>query len=103
LAAGIDENKIIVDPGIGFGKTTEHNLEILKKLSEFRVLGRPILVGPSRKSFLGKILNLEPKERIFGTVSACVSAVKNGASLVRVHDVKAVSEALKVLEAIEKT
>jgi dihydropteroate synthase len=103
LAAGIDGNKIIVDPGIGFGKTTEHNLEILRKLSEFRVLGRPILVGPSRKSFLGTILNLEPQERIFGTVSACVSAVKNGASLVRVHDVKAVKEALKVLEAIDKT
>lgn len=103
VASGIDGNKIIVDPGIGFGKTTEHNLEILKKLSEFRVLGRPILVGPSRKSFLGTILNLEPQERIFGTVSACVLAVKNGASLVRVHDVKAVKEALKVLEAIDKT
>lgn len=103
VASGIDGNKIIVDPGIGFGKTSEHNLEILKKISEFRVLGKPILVGPSRKSFLGTILNLEPQERIFGTVSACVLAVKNGASLVRVHDVKAVKEALKVLEAIDKT
>jgi len=103
LAGGIDENRIIVDPGIGFGKTAEHNLEIIKKLSEFRVLGKPMLVGPSRKSFLGKILNLEPQELIFGTVSACVLAVKNGASLVRVHDVKAVSQALKVLEAIDKT
>jgi dihydropteroate synthase len=103
LAAGVDENKIIIDPGIGFGKTSEHNLEILKKLGEFRVLGKPILVGPSRKSFLGKILKTEPQKRLFGTVSACVLAAKNGANLVRVHDVKAVKEALKVLDAIDKT
>jgi len=102
LAAGVDEDKIIIDPGIGFGKTLEHNLEILRKLGEFRILGRPILVGPSRKSFLGKILKAQPQKRLFGTVSACILAVKNGANLLRVHDVKAVKEALKVFDAIDK-
>ncbi len=100
VAWGIDRERIIVDPGIGFGKTLEHNLEILKRLKEFKILGRPLLVGPSRKSFLGKILDTGPKARIFGTVSACVSAVRNGANIVRVHDVKAVKQALKVSEAI---
>ncbi len=96
---GIDREKIIVDPGIGFGKTLTHNLEILKNLREFRVLGRPILVGPSRKSFIGKILNVEPQKRIFGSVASCVSAVNNGAHIVRVHDVKEVKQAIMVSEA----
>lgn len=100
MAAGIDKDKIIVDPGIGFGKTAAHNLEILQRIREFKILGRPLSVGVSRKSFIGKILNAGPSERIFGTVSACVLAVKNGANIVRVHDVKAVKEALKVTEAI---
>ncbi len=100
VAWGMDRERIIVDPGIGFGKTLEHNLEILKRLREFKILGRPILVGPSRKSFLGKILNVGPQERIFGTVSACILAVKNGANVIRVHDVKAVKEAIKVLNTI---
>jgi len=100
--AGIYREKIIVDPGIGFGKTLEHNLEILKRLRELKVLGRPILVGPSRKSFIGKILNVRAKERLSGTLSACVLAVKNGANLVRVHDVKEVKQALKVLDKIER-
>ena len=97
---GIDREKIIVDPGIGFGKTLEHNLEILKKLREFKILGRPMLVGPSRKSFLGKILNAGPGERIFGTVSSCVLAAKNGANIIRAHDVKAVKQAIRVLNTI---
>ncbi|MDI6758525.1 MAG: dihydropteroate synthase [Candidatus Omnitrophota bacterium] len=101
LHAGIDQEKIIIDPGIGFGKTPAHNLEILKNLSCFKVLGRPILVGTSRKSFIGKILNAaEPKKRIFGTISSCILAAKSGAQIVRVHDVKAVKEALQVSEAI---
>ena len=100
LGAGIDRDKVIIDPGIGFGKTLEHNLEILKYLSEFKILGQPILVGPSRKSFIGKILNAQTQERLFGTLSACVLAAKNGAKIVRVHDVKEVAEALKVSEAI---
>jgi dihydropteroate synthase len=101
LCAGIAQEKIIIDPGIGFGKTAEHNLKILRRLSELKVLGRPILVGPSRKSFLGKILNAGPRERIFGTVSSCILAVKNGAKIVRVHDVKEVKQALKVFTAID--
>ncbi len=100
VAWGIDRERIIVDPGIGFGKTLGHNLEILKRLREFKILGRPILVGPSRKSFLGKILNAGPQERIFGTVSACILAVKNGANIVRVHDIVAVKQAMKVLNTI---
>ncbi len=100
VAWGIDRERIIVDPGIGFGKTLEHNLEILKRLKEFKVLGRPILVGPSRKSFIGKILNVGPQERIFGTLSACVLAVKNGTNIIRVHDVKEVKQALRVAGAI---
>jgi len=100
LEMGIDKEKIVLDPGMGFGKTLEHNLEILRDLKAFKVLGRPILVGPSRKSFIGKILNAQPQERIFGTVSSCVLAVKNGANIVRVHDCLAVKQALKVSEAI---
>ncbi len=98
--AGIAEDKIIVDPGIGFGKTPQHNLEILKRLQDFKILGRPILVGPSRKSFIGKILNLEAQKRIFGTVAACVLAAKFGAKIVRVHDIRPVYEALKITDAI---
>ncbi len=99
---GVAENQIIIDPGIGFGKTTEHNLEILKRLSEFKVLGRPILVGPSRKAFIGEILGVGSQERIFGTVSSCVLAVRNGAKIVRVHDVLAVRQALKIFEAMDR-
>ncbi len=102
VCAGITKDKIIVDPGIGFGKTAAHNLEILKRLGEFKVLGQPILVGTSRKSFLGKILNATPQERIFGTVSSCVLAAKNGAHIVRTHDVKEVKQALLVLDSVNK-
>lgn len=98
--AGIDRERIIIDPGIGFGKTVAHNLEILDRLQEFRVLGRPILVGTSRKSFIGKLLNVNPQERIYGTISSCVVAVKNGAKIVRVHDVKEVRQALKICDSI---
>ena len=101
-AAGVKREKIIVDPGLGFGKTVEQNLEILKNLNSFKALGRPILVGPSRKSFIGKILNERPENRVYGSVSSALSAVKEGAKIVRVHDVKAVKQALKIEEAIEK-
>ncbi|MCM8801572.1 MAG: dihydropteroate synthase [Candidatus Omnitrophica bacterium] len=102
LSYGIDKEKIIIDPGIGFGKTVEHNLEILGRLKEFKVLGRPILVGPSRKSFIGKILNLPVQERLFGTISSCILAVKNGANIVRVHDVRSIKQALKIMQEIEQ-
>ena len=97
---GVDRNKILIDPGIGFGKTLEHNLEILKRLREFKALGRPILIGPSRKSFIGKILNKQPQETINGTIAACILAVRNGAQIIRVHDVREIKEALKTTEAI---
>ena len=96
LDAGINEEKIIIDPGIGFGKTLEHNLEILKRLKEFKALGRPILAGVSRKAFIGKILDAGPQERISGTIASCVMAAQNGANILRVHDVKPVKQALLV-------
>ncbi|MFH1889073.1 MAG: dihydropteroate synthase [Candidatus Omnitrophota bacterium] len=102
-AFGISREKIILDPGIGFGKKFEHNLEILRGLRELKAVGSPILVGPSRKSFLGKILSAGPDERIFGTLSACVLAVQNGANIIRVHDVKAAKQAIEVLSAINNT
>jgi len=99
-AGGINRERIIIDPGIGFGKTLVHNLQILKRLKELKSLGRPILVGTSRKSFIGRMLNAEPMERISGTVASCVLAAGNGANILRVHDVKEVSQALKITDAI---
>jgi dihydropteroate synthase len=100
LCAGIIKEKIIVDPGIGFGKTLEHNLEILNNLKELKILGVPILVGTSRKRFIGKILNADPDQRLPGTLATCVLAAANGADIVRVHDVKPVAQALKISRAI---
>jgi len=102
LQSGINPDKIIVDPGIGFGKTTEHNLEILKRLAEFKSLGKPILVGTSRKAFIGKILDLPVEKRMIGTITSCVLAAANGADIVRVHDVKETAQALKLTQAILK-
>lgn len=102
LEAGVVMDKIIIDPGIGFGKTVEHNLALLKNLREFKIIGRPILAGISRKSFIGKILHTRPKERLSGTLASCVLTVKNGASILRVHDVKAVKEAIKVVDAVAR-
>ncbi len=86
---GVDSKKIIIDPGIGFGKTVLHNIEILKRLKEFKVLNKPILVGPSRKSFIGTMLNIEkPDERLLGTAAAVAIAIINGADIIRVHDIK---------------
>jgi len=101
LQGGIAKDKIILDPGIGFGKTAEHNLEILRRLKEFKILGMPILIGTSRKSFLGKILNAPPQGRIYGTVSSCILAVRNGANILRVHDCLALKQALKILEVTD--
>lgn len=98
--AGIAPGKILVDPGIGFGKTAVHNWEILRRLKELRTLEKPIVVGPSRKSFIGAVLNLPPEERLEGTIAACLIAAANGADIVRVHDVKAVRRALAVMDAI---
>ena len=97
---GIKKENIIIDPGIGFGKTLEHNLEILNRLSEFKELGMPVLVGPSRKSFIGKITGTEPYNRVFGTAGAVAVAIENGADIVRVHDVKEIKQAVMVADAI---
>ncbi|MDD5356226.1 MAG: dihydropteroate synthase [Candidatus Omnitrophica bacterium] len=97
---GISPESIIIDPGIGFGKTVEHNLEILKNLKELKVLGRPVLLGVSRKSFIGKILNTEPGNRVFGTAAAVSMAIKDGANILRVHDVEEVSQVVKICNAI---
>ncbi len=103
LNAGVEKDKIIVDPGIGFGKTFEHNLEIIHKLSEFSTFGRPILIGLSRKAFIGKILNNAPaQERVEGTAAAVAISIMNGANIIRVHDVKQMVMVAKVADAIKK-
>jgi dihydropteroate synthase len=100
--AGVEENMIIIDPGIGFGKLLEHNLQIIKNLKEFTQLGKPILIGVSRKSFIGKILNdASPSERLEGTASSVAISVINGANIVRVHDVGFMSKVVKVADAIK--
>jgi dihydropteroate synthase len=99
-AYGLKKESIIIDPGIGFGKRTEDNLRLLNRLDFFEELGRPILVGVSRKSFIGKILNTPPQERLEGSIAAAVVSILRGASLLRVHDVRAVKRAALVAEAI---
>jgi len=98
--AGVSDESIAVDPGIGFGKKLEHNLRILRELGELGELGFPITIGPSRKSFIGMILDLPTEERLEGSIAACVVGVLNGASVVRVHDVREVKRALDVAWAI---
>lgn len=101
-AGGIKPDKIIVDPGIGFGKKPEHNLEIIKRLAEFRALGKPILIGTSRKSFIGNILGADLHGRSIGTLATCVLAAQNGAKIIRVHDVREASQCLKMVDAVKK-
>lgn len=100
LEIGIKSDNIIIDPGIGFAKTLEQNLEILHRLSEFKVLKKPILIGTSRKSFIGNILNRAPNERLTGTIASCVLAATNGAHILRVHDVRPLVQAAAVTDAI---
>jgi len=100
LAYGLKKESLIIDPGIGFGKRTDDNLRLLNRLDFFEELGRPILVGISRKSFIGKILNAPPQDRLEGSIAAAVVSILRGASLLRVHDVKAVKRAALVAEAI---
>ncbi len=101
--AGIPEEMVILDPGIGFGKTFEHNLQIINRLSEFSILGKPLLVGPSRKAFIGKILDNAPaSERLEGTAAAVTASILNGAHIVRVHDVKEMARVAKVADAIKR-
>ncbi|MEW5900405.1 MAG: dihydropteroate synthase, partial [Acidobacteriota bacterium] len=99
-SCGVSRESIIIDPGIGFGKNLEQNLALLNNLGALAELGRPVLVGISRKSFIGKILNLEAPERLEGTIAAAVVSIIHGASLLRVHDVLAVKRAVTIAEAI---
>jgi len=101
VESGIEKGKIIIDPGIGFGKKVEHNLEILSRLSEFNEMGYPVLAGVSRKSFIGNLLGELPAgERLEGSIAAAVYAFLNGASMLRVHDIKETLRALKIAKAI---
>lgn len=98
--AGIAEDKIIIDPGIGFGKTIDHNLEILRRLGELKSLGKPILVGTSRKLFIGKTLDLPIEQRLEGTSATVAIAIANGANIIRVHDVKEMVRVARMTDAI---
>jgi dihydropteroate synthase len=100
LDAGCRPEQLVVDPGIGFGKTAEQNLELIDKLDRLSQLGYPLLVGPSRKSFIGKTLGLEVEDRLEATLSACIVALLRGARIFRVHDVSAARRALDMAEAI---
>ncbi|MGA8746260.1 MAG: dihydropteroate synthase [Solirubrobacterales bacterium] len=100
ISAGVDEGKIWLDPGIGFGKALEHNLELLHRLGELRSLGRPLVVGTSRKSFIARIDDCAPGERLGGTIASSVLALAEGADVLRVHDVAEVGQAMKVAAAI---
>ena len=102
VSGGIRKDMIIVDPGIGFGKTFDHNLEIIKELSQFSSLERPIILGTSRKAFIGHILDKDADENDTGTIATIVAGVINGAHIVRVHDVKKTLEAVKVIDAIKR-
>lgn len=104
IAAGIDKAKIAIDPGIGFAKTYTQNLELLRRLPEFQALGCPLLVGPSRKSFIGHILEQpDPKQRVWGTAAACCAAIAGNADILRVHDVAAMVDVCQVSDAIWRT
>ena len=100
-ARGVSADRIVVDPGFGFGKTAAQNLELMRRLRELRGLGRPVLLGPSRKHTIGAILGgLPPKERVEGTLALLALAVEAGVSMVRVHDVAAAVRAVRVADAV---
>lgn len=100
LKAGVKKEKIVLDPGIGFGKTFEQNLEVLKRLKELKTLGYPILLGTSRKSVLGNIVGGEPRERVEATVATTVCGIRDGVEIVRVHDVKENLQAAKIADRL---
>ena len=99
-SAGIDTSKIILDPGLGFGKKIEHNFEIIRKLPQICAMGFPVLVGPSRKSFIGETLNLPINQRIEGTMASITASIMNGARIVRVHDVEETRRTVAITEKI---
>jgi dihydropteroate synthase len=100
--AGIARNRIVLDPGFGFGKNLAHNLALLQRLDTLRDLGLPILAGLSRKSMLGQLTGREAGERVYASIAAALVAVQRGAGIVRVHDVAATRDALAILEAVEE-
>jgi dihydropteroate synthase len=100
VAAGVAEERIWLDPGIGFGKTAAHNLELLRRLGELRELGRPLVIGASRKSFIGRVDGSDASERLGGTIASSVLAAAEGAAVLRVHDVAEVGQAMAVAAAI---
>jgi len=101
--AGIDSGSIAIDPGIGFGKTLTHNIDLISKLDQLKVLGKQILLGVSRKSLIGDILNLEPAERLEGSIVAGIMGIINGADILRVHDVGPTVRAVRIASALMKT
>jgi dihydropteroate synthase len=101
--AGISPSQIIIDPGIGFGKTVAHNLEIIRRLRQFKSLGKPILIGTSRKSFIGKVLALPVDDRLEGTAATVATAIANGADIVRVHDVREMARVVRMTDAIVRS
>ena len=99
--AGIDREQIVIDPGLGFAKTAEQNLEILKKINAFHELGFPLLAGPSQKSFIGKVTGREAKDRSFGTAACVAACVRGGVAILRVHEVGAMRDVVRMTEAIK--
>lgn len=100
IAAGVRKENIIMDPGLGFGKTVEQNIELIQRLDEIKSLGLPLLVGPSRKSFVGHTLNLPPEDRLEGTIAAVTLCIQKGADIIRVHDVKENNRAVRFTDAV---
>jgi dihydropteroate synthase len=103
LNQGVDKNRIILDPGLGFGKSVEQNLRLLDELDSLKDLGYPLLVGPSRKSFIGFTLNLPPDERVEGTAATVAIAIDRGADIIRVHDVKEMARVARMTDRIVRT
>jgi dihydropteroate synthase len=100
MANGIDRSNIIIDPGIGFGKNFQQNLEVMRRLREFRSLGLPLLIGTSRKSSIGRVLGVPENDRVEGTAATVALAIANGADMIRVHDVKEMARVAKMSDAI---
>jgi dihydropteroate synthase len=103
VKAGIEASRIILDPGIGFGKAREHNLELINRLGEIRALGYPVLLGPSRKSFIGFTLDLPPDQRVEGTAATIAVGIARGTDIIRVHDVKEMARVAKMTDAIVRS
>jgi len=101
-AAGIERRRLLIDPGLGFGKTVAHNLSLMRQLERFVSLGVPVVIGPSRKSFIGRLLDAEVQERLAGTLACVARAQQAGVHMVRVHDVKPAAQLVRMLDAIER-